>query len=216
MLRLLSLAILAFSLLMRWPMSLFRDHNAVLAENPPPASPRFVYLPFIQRANPACVPSELVQDGGFEAGLPNPFWQTSSNVSSDILDDTSDPPPHSGQWKAWLGGDDQVQESLWQVITISVDANSLQLSYWWQVSTLETTHPFDMLMVQIRDAQGNPLETLETLTDGDATSNWQQSILPVTTSYAGQTVQLAFVVETDDTNPTSFFLDDIGVLQRCP
>lgn len=163
----------------------------------------------------ACAPVAPIQDGGFEAGLPNPAWQTSSNVSSDILDDTPDPSSHDGTWKAWLGGDDQVQESLWQTITVPPGAGGLQVGYWWRVSTLESTHPFDTLTVQIRDANGNLLETLETLTDGDAASDWQQSDF-VITAYAGQTIQLAFVAETDDTNPTSFFVDDVSVLKTCP
>lgn len=80
----------------------------------------------------------------------------------------------------------------------------------------QVTHPFDTLTVQLRDAQGNPLETLETLTDGDAALDWQQSILTAIMPYAGQTIRPAFVAETDEAAPTSFFLDDIGVLKGCP
>ena len=170
------------------------------------------YLPLIQTS---CAPVQLLQDGGFEAGLPSPVWQTSSNVFSDILDDLPVPAPHSGTWKAWLGGDNLVQESLWQVLNIPAGVVGLEVSYWWRVSTFETTHPFDTLKVQIRDAAGNPLETLETLTDGNASSVWQQSTF-VVTGYAGQTIQLAFVAQTDDTNPTSFFVDDVSVVKTCP
>ncbi|MBS1251488.1 MAG: hypothetical protein MAG451_00521 [Anaerolineales bacterium] len=161
-----------------------------------------------------CAPGELIQDGGFEAGLPNPAWQTSSNVLSDILDDSPVPPPRTGMWKAWLGGDNLIQQSLWQTMNVATDTTSVEVSYWWRVDTFETNHPFDTLEVQVRDAAGNPLETLETLTDGDESSTWEQSTLDVS-SYAGQTIQIAFVVETDDTNPTSFFLDDVSLTQTC-
>lgn len=161
-----------------------------------------------------CTSAELIQDGGFEAGLPNPAWQTSSNVFSNILDDLPDPPPHSGTWKAWMGGDDLVQESLWQTVTVPADAANLEISYWWRVNTFETSHPFDTLEAQIRDTAGNPLQTLQTLTDGNAGSTWQRSTFTVS-DYAGQTIQLAFVAQTDETNPTSFFLDDVSMLATC-
>lgn len=172
-----------------------------------------VYLPLIQGG---CAPVELIQDGGFEAGLISPpIWRTSSNVSSDILDDLPNPGPHSGTWKAWMGGDNLVQESLWQAITVPPGVAGLELSYWWRVDTLETSHPFDTLVAQIWDAGSSPLQTLETLTDGDASPAWQQSTFTVT-GYAGQTIQVAFVAQTDDTRPTSFFVDDVSVYKTCP
>lgn len=161
-----------------------------------------------------CTPGERLQDGGFEAGLPNPVWQTSSNVQSDILDDSPLPAPHSGTWKAWMGGDNLIQESLWQLAEIASDAATVELSFWWRVDSFETTHPFDTLEVQVRDAAGSPLETLETLTDGDESSTWEQSTFDVS-AYAGRAIQIAFVDETDDTNPTSFFLDDVSLTQTC-
>jgi len=159
---------------------------------------------------------ELLQDGGFEAGLPNPVWQTSSNISSDILDDTPMPAAHSGNWKAWMGGANGVQERLWQEFAVPAGVMGLKISYWWQVSTFEDRlGPFDTLTVQIRDSAGNLLQTLEALDNGDASTQWQQSTFTVN-GYGGQTVQLAFVADTDGTNPTSFFIDDVSVLKTCP
>lgn len=203
---------LILALLVVWLAALLDNRDVVMADSNIPTAETEVYLPLVLRT---CAPVGLIQDSSFEAGLPNPVWQTSSNISSDILDDTADPPPHSGSWKAWLGGDDWVRESLWQTITVPADATALQVSYWWRVSTLELNHYFDIMLVQIRNATGSPLETLETLTDGDAASVWDQSTFTITT-YAGQTIQLAFVVETDEDNPTSFFVDDISVLKVCP
>jgi len=204
---------LSLALLVVWLVALPQSYGSTPASSYVPTASTTVYLPLVQRA---CAPVELIQDGGFEAGLPNPAWQTSSNVFSDILDDTPAPAPHSGIWKAWLGGDDLVQERLWQVITVPTGTLGLRVSYWWRVSTFEPTHPFDTLAVQILDDAGNPLETLETLTDGDAGPDWQQSVFTVTTSFAGRTIQLAFVAQTDDTSPTSFFVDDVSVLKACP
>ncbi len=173
-----------------------------------------IYLPYIANATQRCVPEELIRDGSFEAGVPNPAWQVSSNVYSDILDDTPIPPAHSGNWKAWMGGDNRVQEALWQTFTVPADGAGLAVSYWWRVDTFETTHPFDTLEVQIRDANGNRLQVLELLTDGDAGPSWNQSTIAVS-GHAGQTIQIAFVAQTDDTHPTSFFIDDVSVRKTC-
>ncbi len=204
---------LSLGLQVAWGVALSEGRGVAETSGPTATAQQFAYLPLIQQT---CAPVELVQDGGFEAGLPNPAWQTSSNVFSDILDDTPDPAPHGGAWKAWLGGDDLIQESLWQTITVPAGTVGLQVSYWWRVDTFETVHPYDTLEVQIRDAAGNPVQTLETLTDGDAGPDWQQSVFTVTQSYAGQTIQLVFVGQTDDSNPTSFFVDDVSVLKTCP
>ena len=91
----------------------------------------------------------------------------------------------------------------------------LVVSYWWLVSTEEQTHPFDTLSVEIRDANNQALETLQTLTDGDARASYQQSVFILSSAYAGQTVRLAFVAQTDDSNTTSFFIDDVSVMKYC-
>lgn len=155
-------------------------------------------------------------DGGFEAGLPSTAWQTSSSAFCDILDDSPDPAARSGSWKAWLGGSDSVTETLRQTFTIPAGAGPVQVSYWWRVSTLEAAHPFDELSVEIQDTSSNTLQMLETLTDGDASDNWQQSVFTLPATYAGQTIQLAFVATTDDSAPTSFFVDDVSALTTCP
>lgn len=177
-----------------------------------PAADQTIYLPLIQQG---CGPMQLVADGGFEAGLPTSAWQTQSNVGSLLIDDTDPPPTHSGTWKAWLGGDNDVQETLSQTLTIPDTSARLVVSYWWLVSTEEQTHPFDTLSVEIRDANNQALETLQTLTDGDARASYQQSVFILSSAYAGQTVRLAFVAQTDDSNTTSFFIDDVSVMKYC-
>ncbi len=117
--------------------------------------------------------------------------------------------------KPGWGGDNLVEESLWQTISVPAGVNGLQVRYWWRIDTFEPTHPFDTLDVQIRNGNGTPLQTLETLSDGDAGSQWQQSTFTLS-GYAGQTIQLVFVAHTDGTRPTSFFLDDVSVAKACP
>jgi len=172
-----------------------------------------IYLPYIA----APCRSELINDGSFEAGTPNPYWNTSSNIGSTILDNSPVPPAHSGTWKAWLGGDNLIQESITQTVVVPNGITALTLSYWWQVSTTEPTHPFDNLTITMHDTSGTLLQTIETLTDGDASGTWRQSTwaLPLAT-YAGRSVILSFTATTDNNDPTSFFIDDVSLLAVCP
>ncbi|RME12483.1 MAG: hypothetical protein D6802_04150 [Ardenticatenia bacterium] len=170
------------------------------------------YLPLIMMP----CSSEVIRDGGFELGLPNPYWRTQSNVGSSILDNTPTPPAHSGTWKAWLGGDNLVNEMLSQTLFIPNGTTNLTLSYWWRVSTLEQTHPFDTLTVVLRDTNGTLLQVVETLTDGDASTTWQQSTWTLSNAYAGQTLVLSFETVTDQDDATSFFLDDVSLSLVCP
>ncbi len=180
-----------------------------------PATPATQWSIFMPLAGTICAGAELLDDTGFEAGLPNATWQTTSNVFSDILDDSAFIPAHSGTWKAWLGGDNLVQESVWQTFTVPSGLQGLRISYWWRIDTLEPSHPFDTLQVQLRNGAGVALQTLEALDDGDASGIWKESSF-VISGYSGQTVQLAFVAQTDATRPTSFFVDDVSVVKTCP
>ena len=174
-----------------------------------------IFLPYIA----ANCPKLLVQDFSFETGLPNASWATTSTVASGILDNSSIPSPnptHNGAWKAWLGGSDSVQESLWQTMTVPASTTGLQVSFWRRVSTQESNPLInDRLDVQIRNSSGVVLETLYNLFDGDAGTTWVQHTLIPSSSYAGQTIQLAFFAMTDSADPTSFFIDDVIVTAAC-
>lgn len=177
-----------------------------------PAADQTLYLPYIIQG---CGPTQLVADGGFEAGLPTTAWQAQSSAGSLIIDNTDPPPAHSGTWKAWLGGDNHIDETLSQTLTVPDTSARLVVSYWWLVSTEESSHPFDTLRVEIRDANNQALETLQILTDGDARASYQASAFTLSSAYAGQAIRLAFVAHTDESNTTSFFIDDVSVMKYC-
>ena len=177
-----------------------------------PNADQTVYLPYIRQG---CGPMQLIQDGGFEAGLPTTAWQVQSSAGSKILDDTPGLPSHSGTWKAWLGGDNSVVEALTQQVTVPDTSARLVVRFWWLVNTEEQTPGADTLNVEIRDAAGHILDTLETLTDADAATEYRQSTLTVPQAYAGQAILLAFVAQTDRSNITSFFIDDVSLTKYC-
>jgi hypothetical protein len=200
------------SLLLIGIVALRPQDETSVAQAAAPRAAFALYLPMVMRAGPAPV-QQLIQDGSFEAGLPNSFWTTSSTMSSSILDNSSNPPAHTGAWKAWLGGSNLAQEILWQTFTVPTGTTSLQVSFWWQVSTTEPSpQTFDRMDVRLRNSAGTTtLQNLDPLYDGDTALTWKQSTFTPTLSYAGQTIQIAFVVQTDANNPTSFFVDDVSV-----
>jgi hypothetical protein len=79
------------------------------------------------------------------------------------------------------------------------------------MATAETDGPFDLLNVQLRDASGQLLETLATISDRSQSGTWVQSNFNLG-AYAGQTLQVAFVATTDDGVNTNFFVDDVSLI----
>lgn len=159
----------------------------------------------------AAVPAactEQVTNGGFESG--SAPWQSVSaggyTVISPIL-------PRTGQWGAVLGAYDNANDELAQTITLPAGA-TLTLRFWWQMTTREADHPWDILDVTVTPAGGGTPVLLRRLTDGDTPGVWQQAVLDLT-PHAGQSVRLSFRAQTDSDRPTDFYLDDISV-EACP
>lgn len=203
----LALALIAFAVLSRSPQAPIASANGRATFT--------VYLPIVLK-NTGC--GTLTRDGGFEAstsGTANPYWQTTTNVTRTIFDNSSIPvpnPTHGGAWKVWLGGDNLLQQNLTQTLSIPTGTTNLQISFWWLVDTAETNpQGFDVVNIQIRDNAGVVQETLHHLFDLDGTDVWTQKIVTATQSYAGQSIQLAFNASTDSVNPTSFFIDDVSM-----
>jgi hypothetical protein len=159
-------------------------------------------------STPACV--SAVVNGGYETiseGEATP-WVRSGSVA--YITDTH----YSGSYAAALGGANDATGRLYQDLVLPGDdlptkVNELSLSYYYGVLTDETEHPADSLYVRLYDTADQLLTTLETLTDNDPNA-WQQSQFDLL-AYKGQTVRLAFEVETDAQNATTFFLDDVGL-----
>lgn len=170
------------------------------------------FLPLVLRNYP--LRTDLVQNGGFEAG------QTGWTLSGNDLIATKT--PRSGSYSAYLGSDinNDKDDWLYQTVTIPSDAISADLNYWWYMHTTEGTYvppygPYDYLSIQVRDANGVPLETLQTIHHGSefTRTTWVQSPSFSLLAYRGQSVQLYFHGVTDYySNPTAFFVDDVSLM----
>jgi hypothetical protein len=159
-------------------------------------------------ATPSPTPSaggNVISNGGFENGT-SP-WVESSSGGYTIIDTTR---PHAGSYSAYLCGYNNCSDSIYQQVTIPGSVTTATLTYYWYMSTQETTHSYDYLYVRIRNSSGTTLTTLQTLSDGSTANSWQQASLNVS-SYKGQTIQVAFVSTNGAKNPTDFYVDDVAL-----
>jgi len=149
-------------------------------------------------------PAQL-QNGDFERGQAG--WRVKTRADRPIIGSDR---PHSGSQSADFCGYDDCDESLAQTLGIPAGAKSVRLSYYTYIETQETNHAFDFLNVEIRDASGKKLRTIQQLSDGDPVGAWRRSSFDLS-EFAGRTVQLVFMATSGKTKPTAFFVDDVIV-----
>lgn len=149
--------------------------------------------------------TNLIVNGGFEQG--SSPWVESSSGGFEIVDSSH---PHSGSHEAFLCGYNQCQDSIYQTITIPASSTSDVLTYFWFMTTTETSHSFDFLSVEVRSGSGTVLTKLQTMSDGSTAGSWQSASFNLN-AYIGQTVQIAFVATNGSINPTNFYVDDVAV-----
>ncbi len=151
---------------------------------------------------------QLIKNGGFETGDFS-FWEASGPwlwVTNDLT--------HSGSYGALLGGNDDLDHTLYQHVVLSPTATTAALTYWWNIYTDEEPDtPYDFLYVEIQTIGGELLETLEVLSNASVTDTWQQSFIDLTEYPAlfDREVRVVFRSTTDGSNPTGFFIDDVGL-----
>jgi thermitase len=146
--------------------------------------------------------TERIVNGGFENGT-SPWVQSSAN-GYQLIDPTR---PHTGSYSAWLCGYNNCNDQIYQ--TVAVPANGT-LSYWWYMTTQETSHPWDYLYVRLYNTSGGLIATLRTWNDGSGAGVWRQDSISLA-AYAGQTVRVHFGATTDGSLTTSFFVDDVSL-----
>jgi hypothetical protein len=110
-----------------------------------------------------------------------------------------------------LGGENDIASELCQLVAIPDGANSAWLGFWWQIRTEQIAHPRDYLYLEIRDAAGGFLANLYSLSDDQATGKWSPAPFFDLSAYAGQSVWICFICQTNGSLPTWFYVDDVGL-----
>ncbi len=159
--------------------------------------------------------TQLLGNPGFENGksTPAPWVLTTTHSSNLIIANSSLEPPHSGTFDAWLDGfGTTTTDTIMQQVTIPANATAATLSFWLHIDTAETTTTtqFDTLQVQIRDANGNVLQTLQTFSNLDHVTGYLQHTYNLN-SFIGQTIQVFLIGQEDSELQTSFVVDDFAL-----
>ncbi len=155
-----------------------------------------------------CPPQQLLGNPGFETGSAAPW-----SATSGVINNSSQEPPHSGSWDAWLDGYGTTHtDTLSQSVTLPTGCNSYNFSFWLHIDTAETstTTAYDTLKVQVLNSSGTVLSTLHTYSNLDHITGYLQhsfSLAP----YAGQKITLKFTGAEDYEYQTSFVIDDTAL-----
>lgn len=172
--------------------------------NPVVMTNRFL-LPFISNV-PYVPPASPLVNGNFEQGPGKGWAEESSNgfplITNDFLGNTA-VIAHSGSWAAWLGGLDDETSVLSQQVTLAPGQTVLSYYYW---IGSEDICGFDFAGVFVK---GNLVKSYD-LCDSTDTGGWVRGTANVS-AYVGQRVLLEFVVETDGSGNSNFFLDDVAL-----
>ncbi len=154
------------------------------------------------------IPTERLRNGNFESG--NVVWVQTAG-SYEIVTDEGE--TYSGSWSAWLGGDTNYTDALYQEVTISVNATEATLSFWRLIESEDISGtPEDLCNVTIRDQSGVLLEILVTYSNlDDVGSNWYITYFDLS-SYIGQTIRLCFESSNDSSGLTNFLFDDVSLV----
>lgn len=156
--------------------------------------------------------AQLLLNPGFEFGN-NGNWTV--RVASDI--NGSGSYSRTGSYCAWLGGvvgyPSWPGDWIYQSVTIPPGVQSSALSFWVRISSSDSaTDAHDFFYADVRDASGNLLQNLVTLSNADqaAYSSYQQLTFDIS-SFHGQTIRIYFWSTNDASLTTSFFVDDTAI-----
>jgi N-acetylneuraminic acid mutarotase/ribosomal protein S11 len=99
-----------------------------------------------------------------------------------------------------------------QQFTIPSNATSTILSYWYSITTQDTSSTaHDYLNVTVRSSSGANLAMPGLYSNLNHTTGYQETTYDLS-AYRGQTVTLDFLGTTDGSNPTTFRIDDVSAI----
>lgn len=152
-----------------------------------------------------------IPNGDFEQG--QAVWTEFSQQGKDIIMDVypDGVVPTSGSWLAWLGGacrntdpPSDCEEVSYIEQELTVPTSTTNLSFWYWTASNDVCG-FDFGWVKV---DGVIIEEYDLCTATD-TGTWVLGELDIS-AYAGQTVTLRFQADTDASDNSNFFVDDVA------
>ncbi len=157
--------------------------------------------------------AEVLQDGGFELGDPNPYWEVDSlNFGTVLCDsfcsDSAENAPRSGSWWAWFGGIDAL-ETAYASQELTIAPGTATLSFWLRVP-FSSGLADDFLAASI---DGNEIWRITAATSGAYQAAYQKVSIDVSAFADGGTHTIRFdsTVVGGGTDATNFMLDDVSL-----
>jgi hypothetical protein len=162
------------------------------------------------------LPPNIIQDGSFEAGTPNPYWQEySSNFGTPLCDLTfcstgGGTGPRTGAWWLFFGGIDAL-ETAYMRQTVTFPSGVAVLKFWLEIPAVGND-PNDFMSVMIDST------TIITYTGADAPSFpvYTEAVHDLSQFANGASHQVRFESTTYGNGITNFMVDDVELCAGAP
>ena len=145
-----------------------------------------------------------VPNGDFEQGQNGDWFEDSLNGEPLIVNNGLPINAHSGSWVAWLGGLDDEISSLSQSFFLTDVTGPLYLKFYYQIRS-DDECGFDFVYVLL---DGNTVLQSD-LCSSEETNSWQAASVDLA-DFVGSSVTVEFLVTTDSSVSSSFFIDDVA------
>ena len=145
---------------------------------------------------------DVVLNSGFESG-PNKTWHETSPFALEMIVNYGPALASSGQYLAWLGGNLDHTDRLWQRLAIP-DETPLFLNFQYQIDSQEPNCEHDKAAILI----GKWRYKSYPLCQQQETEGWQSVAIRID-SFINQNPLVKFVVWNDENAPSSFFIDNM-------
>lgn len=156
-----------------------------------------------------------LQNPDFEQG--GAFWMQSSSGGFDLIGADNLVPAKSGSSYARLGGYRNANDTLSQLVNVPANTTGAVLNFWYRIRTDKTsTTALDFATARLVDPATGDFEELDSVSNLDASNEWQKSPDYVATPeqvayFKGKTVRFEVTARTDGGAITAFYIDDIRV-----
>jgi thermitase len=179
------------------------------------------FLPLIvrntPRQQPACVEGQdLLGNGGFEDGPGSAPWVQVKNGASDLISDTQH---YSGSYSVWLGGRNNADEEVLQSFVVPYYTRAVTLTFKRLVTTQEVEPTvYDHFEFVLENQVGNEVSPQVTLNNLSANRNrWvvETAAFSGLNNWGNRRLRLSVKGMTDNSLPTSLFVDDMSLQTQC-
>ncbi|RJP33166.1 MAG: hypothetical protein C4547_12650 [Phycisphaerales bacterium] len=156
-------------------------------------------------------PGQVVEDGSFELGTPNPVWdEHSQNFPSPVCNvqrcGNFFGDPYDGDWWVWFGGIEQ-EETGWMRQKVTIPRGAATLTFWLDI-TASSGNRTDFLSVSIDDEE--VFKALES--DAGRYHPWTQVRLDISDFADDGEHLLSFDSTITGPRRSNFFLDLVEIV----